>query len=100
MRADRLVSILMLLQARGRVTATDLAERLEVSPRTVHRDLEALSAAGVPVYAQRGRGGGWQLIEGYRTDLTGLTEEEARALFLVAGPAAASGVDVAPAAHS
>ncbi len=100
MRADRLVSILMLLQARGRVTATDLAERLEVSPRTVHRDLEALSAAGVPVYAQRGRGGGWQLIEGYRTDLSGLTEEEARALFLVAGPAAASGVDVAPAAHS
>jgi predicted DNA-binding transcriptional regulator YafY len=100
MRADRLVSILMLLQARGRVTADDLAERLEVSPRTVHRDLEALSAAGVPVYAQRGRGGGWSLIEGYRTDLSGLTEEEARALFLVAGPAAASGVDVAPAAHS
>jgi predicted DNA-binding transcriptional regulator YafY len=100
MRADRLVSILMLLQARGRVTAEDLAERLEVSPRTVHRDLEALSAAGVPVYAQRGRGGGWQLVEGYRSDLSGLTEEEARALFMVAGPAAATGVDVAPAAHS
>src|SRR5260370_22855336 len=90
----------MLLQARGRVTATDLAERLEVSPRTVHRDVEALSASGVPVYAQRGRGGGWSLVEGYRTDLSGLTEEEARALFLVAGPAAASGVDVAPVARS
>ena len=100
MRADRLVAILMLLQARGRVTAEDLAERLEVSPRTIHRDLEALSTAGVPVVAQRGRRGGWSLIGGYRTDLSGLTEEEARALFLVAGPAAATGVDVAPAAHS
>jgi predicted DNA-binding transcriptional regulator YafY len=99
-RADRLVAILMVLQARGRVTAADLAELLEVSSRTVHRDLEALSAAGVPVVAQRGRRGGWSLIGGYRTDLSGLTEEEARALFLVAGPAAATGVDVAPAAHS
>jgi predicted DNA-binding transcriptional regulator YafY len=100
MRADRLLSILMLLQTRGRVTEGELAESLEVTTRTIHRDLEALSTAGVPVYAQRGRGGGWSLIGGYRTDLSGLSEEEARALFLVAGPAAAAGLDLAPAAHS
>ncbi len=89
MRADRLVATLLVLQARGRVTAAELAEELEVSERTARRDLEALSMAGVPVYSQRGRGGGWQLIGGSRTDLSGLTGAEARALFLLAGPSAA-----------
>lgn len=89
MRADRLVATLLLLQARGRVTAKELAGELEVSTATARRDLEALSAAGVPVYAQPGRGGGWALVGGARTDLSGLTSAEAQALFLVAGPAAA-----------
>lgn len=88
MRADRLVATLLLMQARGRVTAAELAEELEVSRATARRDLEALSAAGVPVYPQPGRGGGWSLIGGARTDLSGLTSAEAQALFLVAGPAA------------
>lgn len=86
MRADRLVAALLLLQARGRVTAAALAEELEVSVATARRDLEALAAAGIPVYPQQGRGGGWQLIGGARTDLTGLTADEARALFLMIGP--------------
>ncbi|MFI5043732.1 MAG: helix-turn-helix transcriptional regulator [Acidimicrobiales bacterium] len=86
MRADRLMSVLLLLQARGRVTAAEVAAELEVSERTARRDLEALSMAGVPVYSQQGRNGGWQLIGGARTDLSGLTADEARALFLVAGP--------------
>jgi predicted DNA-binding transcriptional regulator YafY len=86
MRADRLVAALLLLQARGRVTAAELAEELEVSVRTARRDLESLSAAGLPVYAQPGRGGGWQLLGGGRTDLSGLNAAEARALFLIAGP--------------
>lgn len=85
MRADRLLSILLLLQAHRRLTAQALAQRLEVSARTIHRDMESLSAAGVPVYAQRGAGGGWVLPESYRTDLTGLSEAETQALF-VGGP--------------
>jgi predicted DNA-binding transcriptional regulator YafY len=88
MRADRLVATLLLMQARGRVTAAELAEELEVSVATARRDLEALSSAGVPVYPQPGRGGGWSLVGGARTDLTGLTAPEAQALFLLAGPAA------------
>ncbi|MFF0311571.1 helix-turn-helix transcriptional regulator [Streptosporangium sp. NPDC004379] len=88
MRADRLVAVLMLMQTRGRVTAAELAAELEVSVATARRDLEALSAAGVPVYPQPGRGGGWSLVGGARTDLSGLTAAEARALFLLVGPAA------------
>lgn len=94
MRADRLVAALLVLQARGRLTAAELADELEVSVRTARRDLEALQLAGVPVYAQRGRGGGWSLVGGARTDLTGLTVAEARALFLMAGPAASLAPDV------
>lgn len=89
MRADRLVATLLFLQSRGRVTATEVAEELEVSIRTARRDLEALSIAGIPVYSQAGRGGGWSLIGGARTDLSGLTAAEARTLFLVAGPSSA-----------
>jgi predicted DNA-binding transcriptional regulator YafY len=90
MRADRLVAALLILQAKGRVTAAELAVRLEVSERTARRDLEALAMAGMPVYSQQGRGGGWSLIGGARTDLSGLTAEEARMLFMVAGPASAA----------
>lgn len=86
-RADRLVSILLLLQQREQVTAAEVARELEVSERTARRDLDALTMAGVPVYSVRGRGGGWRLVGGARTDLSGLTASEARALFLVAGPA-------------
>jgi predicted DNA-binding transcriptional regulator YafY len=89
MRADRLVAALLLLQARGRVTAAELADELEVSVATARRDLEALSAAGIPVYPQAGRGGGWSLVGGARTDLSGLSAAEAQALFLLVGPAAA-----------
>ncbi|MEJ3653838.1 WYL domain-containing protein [Actinomycetes bacterium KLBMP 9759] len=89
MRADRLVAALLLLQSRGRVTASELAEELEVSVATARRDLEALSTAGIPVYPQAGRGGGWSLVGGARTDLSGLTATEAQALFLLVGPAAA-----------
>ncbi|HZD66674.1 MAG TPA: YafY family protein [Acidimicrobiales bacterium] len=88
MRADRLVAIVLLLQVHGRLTATDLAERLETSERTIRRDLDALCAAGVPVYAQRGRNGGWELLGGHRVDLSGLTTDEARALFLATAPGA------------
>lgn len=82
MRADRLLSILLLLQIHQRLTARELARRLEVSERTIHRDMEALSTAGVPVTAERGTRGGWALVEGYETNLTGLNETEIQALFL------------------
>src|SRR3954453_1833473 len=90
MRADRLVATLLLLQSRKRVTAADVAAELEVSVRTAPRALERLSAAGIPVFPQQGRGGGWELVGGARTDLSGLTADEARTLFMVAGPAAAA----------
>jgi predicted DNA-binding transcriptional regulator YafY len=87
MRADRLISIVLLLQANGRMTAETLAARLEVSQRTILRDMDALSTAGVPVVAERGTGGGWRLIDGYETKLTGLTPAEIRSLFLARPPA-------------
>jgi predicted DNA-binding transcriptional regulator YafY len=89
-RADRLVATLLFLQSRGRATVAQVAQELEISERTARRDLEALAIAGVPVYSQAGRGGGWSLVGGGRTDLSGLTAAEARALFLVAGPEAAT----------
>ena len=82
MRADRLMSALLLLQARGRMTGRELAEELEVSERTIHRDMEALSAAGVPVYANRGPLGGWQLHDDWRADVPGLNEAELLALLM------------------
>ncbi|NEE02529.1 helix-turn-helix transcriptional regulator [Phytoactinopolyspora halotolerans] len=82
MRADRLVEIVLLLQAHGRLTAAEMARRLEVSARTIQRDLDALSSAGVPVYADRGHAGGWSLAADYRTRLNGLTPAEAASLFV------------------
>ena len=94
MRASRLLSIMLSLQAHGRLTASGMAEELEVSERTIYRDIDQLSAAGIPVIADRGRTGGFKLADGFRTQLTGLTEGEAEALFLTGlpGPAAELGL--------
>jgi predicted DNA-binding transcriptional regulator YafY len=96
MRADRLLSTLLLLQANGRMSASALAARLEVSTRTVHRDLEALGMAGVPIVVERGARGGASLMEGYRTDLTGLTEAEVEALLGLASTSAAGHLGMRP----
>ena len=98
-KSDRLLSVLLLLQARGRVTERELAERLEVSQRTIHRDLEALSASRVPVVALRGSQGGWELEKGWRTQVPGLDEAELRAL-LMAQPRAVGHPRLAAAAES
>jgi predicted DNA-binding transcriptional regulator YafY len=89
-----LVATLLLLQSRGQVTAAEVAEELEISERTARRDLEALGVAGLPIYSVQGRGGGWRLAGGGRTDLSGLSAAEARALFLVAGPSSTATPEV------
>jgi predicted DNA-binding transcriptional regulator YafY len=90
MRASRLVSILLLLQSKGRLTAQELADELEVSVRTVYRDMDSLAASGIPLYGETGHDGGYRLIDGYRTRLTGLTTGEAESLFLTGLPSAAA----------
>jgi predicted DNA-binding transcriptional regulator YafY len=99
MRADRLLSILLLLQAHGRMTAQALAKRLEVSERTILRDMDALSGAGVPILAERGVGGGLRLIDGYQTKLTGLTSTEIQSLFLARSPKLMADLGMAKAAE-
>src|SRR3954451_18618396 len=94
MGADRLVAILLLLQSRGQVTAAEVADELEISERTARRDLEALGMAGLPIYSRQGRGGGWQLLGGARTDMRGLTFGEGRARVLVAGPSSTATPEV------
>jgi predicted DNA-binding transcriptional regulator YafY len=93
-RADRLISLLLLLQAHGQLPAPELAKRLEVSVRTVFRDMDALSAAGFPVYAERGRAGGCALLPGFKTDVSGLTAAEAQALFVLTGGGATPVADL------
>ena len=97
MRADRLLSLLLLLQARGRITAQELAARLEVSERTVYRDISALGIAGIPVYAERGPGGGCGLLDGFRTSLNGLSEAEVQTLLLSGVPGPLRDLGLAPA---
>lgn len=82
MRGDRLTSILLLLQSKGQMTAKELAERSEVPERTIYRDMKALSGTGIPVFAERGKNGGWSLLEGYQTNLTGLKKSEISALLV------------------
>src|SRR4030042_2885928 len=86
MRADRLISIVMLLQTHEKMTAEELSKELEVSQRTIYRDIIALNVAGVPVFTGRGPGGGIALVESYRTTLTGMSEDEAQALFMLSIP--------------
>jgi predicted DNA-binding transcriptional regulator YafY len=90
MRADRLIAMMMLLQTRGRMTAEQLGDELEVSERTIYRDINALCYSGVPIYAERGPGGGISLVEQYRSDLTGLNKDEVRALFMLSIPSVLS----------
>ena len=92
MRAERLVAIALLLQAHRRMTAPELARRLDVSERTIRRDLDALLLSGLPLYSERGRRGGWALLDGPAINLSALTPQEAQALFLVTGPELLAGL--------
>ncbi|ASS66304.1 MULTISPECIES: YafY family protein [unclassified Paenibacillus] len=100
MRGDRLLAILLTLQAEGKLSQRELARRLEVSERTIQRDMDALGSAGIPVVSERGSAGGWKLLEGYRTDATGMTGEEWKALILSSGSRAARDLGLADALES